>query len=142
MTPELQSTAKIENGILYDTALFSPGSKQVSFQFKVPYQKSEWQFTKQIVYATGGINIFLSDPNLVVDGPGIQPMGDFNIKGNIYQHYSIQQRLMPGMELSLLLKNLPGKTLDIKWIVLIVVGVFLTAGFIYTFLKKINHDKN
>jgi len=62
-------------------------------------------------------------------------MGDFNIKGKTYQHYSLQ-RMMPGMQLNLTLTNLPGKTVDIKWIILIVVIVFLVVGFGYTFLKK------
>jgi len=136
LTPEMQNTAKIENGTLYDTALFSPGSKQISFQFQILYKGNEWQFNRAIIYPTGGVNLFLSDANLKIDGPNIKPMGDFNIKGKNYQHYSLQQYLMPGMPLAFTLKNLPRQTMDIKWIVLTLVAVFLVVGFIYTFLKK------
>jgi hypothetical protein len=135
LTAEAQNTSTIKNGKLYDTALFSPGTKQYSYQFQIPHKGKEWHYSRQIIYPTGGINIFLADPQLTIQGPGIKPMGDFNIKGKTYLHYSLQ-RLVPGMQLDLTLTNLPGKSVDIKWIILIFVIVFLVAGFGYTFLKK------
>jgi hypothetical protein len=135
LTAEAQNTSAIKNGVLFDTALFSPGTKQYSYQFQIPHKGKEWHYSRQIIFPTGGVNIFLSDPQLTIQGPGIKPMGDFNIKGKTYQHYSLQ-RLMPGMQLDLTVTNLPGKSVDIKWIILIFVIVFLVAGFGYTFLKK------
>ena len=139
LTPEARNSSTVKNGTLYDSALFSPGSKQYSYQLQIPYKGNEYQYTRQIIYPIGGVNVFIENPQLTVQGPGVQPMGDFNIKGKTYQHYSLKH-LMPGMQLELTITNLPGKTLDfnfdIKWIVLIGVIIFLVAGFGYTFLKK------
>ncbi|MBC8180647.1 hypothetical protein H8E88_05930 [candidate division KSB1 bacterium] len=139
LTPDAKNSSTVKNGTLYDTALFSPGSKQYSYQFQIPYKGNEYQYTRQIIYPTGGVNVFIENPQLTIQGPGVKPMGDFNIKGKTYQHYSLKH-LMPGMQLELTLTNLPGKTIgfnfDIKWIVLLVVVGFLIVGFGYTFLKK------
>ena len=135
LTPESQNYVYVENNTLYESNLFSPGTKQFSYQFQIPYSNTEWKYQRPIVYPIGGVNIFIEDPQLTVEGPGVKPMGDFNIKGKTYQYYSLQH-LMPGMQLDLTLTKLPAKTIDIKWIILIVAVVFLVVGFGYTFLKK------
>jgi len=143
LTAEAQNTGTIKNGTLFDTALFSPGTKQYSYEFQIPIRGTEWSYSRQIIFPTGGVNVFLADPQLTLQGAGGKAMGDFNIKGKNYQHYALQN-LMPGMQLNLTLANLPGKSMiklpgnavDLKWIVLIFVIVSLVVGFGYTFLKK------
>jgi hypothetical protein len=43
---------------------------------------------------------------------------------------------MPGMELSLAIKNLPGKSFSLQWLVLIGVIILLVIGFGYTLTKS------
>jgi len=134
-TEEAQNWLKINGKSLYHTELMSPGSRQFSFRFAVPYKKKDWQLSRPIIYPIGAINIFVSNPELVLEGPGIQAMGDFGIRGTNYQRYSVQH-LMPGMELILSVKNLPVKSISLSWIVLIGVIVLLIIGFGYTLRKS------
>ncbi len=135
LSPEAQNSVAVENNTLYETDLLPPGTRQFSYQLQIPYTGNKWQYARPVIYPTGGVNIFVSDPNLTIKGPGVMPMGDFQIKGKTFQHLSVKH-LMPGMQLDLTLINLPGKTFDIKWIILIVVIVFLVVGFGYTVLKR------
>ncbi|MDW7680225.1 MAG: hypothetical protein SCK70_06650, partial [bacterium] len=96
LTPEAQNSVFIENNSLYEVDLLPPGSRQLSFRFQVSHSGEQWRYSRPIFYPTGGINIFLSQPELTIEGPGIAAMGDFHIKGAKYQHFSMQH-LMPGM---------------------------------------------
>ena len=137
LTPEAQNWVKLDGQTLYNTELMSPGSRQFSFRFAVPYKKKERQVSRPVLYPIGAVNIFVSNPALTIEGAGIQAMGDFGIRGTNYQRYSVQH-LMPGMELTLTVKNLPAKTfgLSTQWLVLIGVGILLVVGFIYTLIKS------
>jgi hypothetical protein len=137
LTPEAQSWVKLDGNTLYHTELMSPGSRQFSFRFAVPYKKKNWQFSRQILYPIGTVNIFVSNPELTIEGAGIQAMGDFGIRGTNYQRYSVAH-LIPGMELVLTAKNLPAKSfaLSTQWLVLIAVIILLIVGFGYTMRKS------
>ena len=135
LTPDAQNSVVIENDFLIDMALFPPGSRQLSFQLQIPHKGKEWHYTRPLSYPTGSINIFLSQPELTLEGPGIVPMGDFSIRNTNYQRFAVQH-LMPGMQLDITLKNLPRKSIPIQLIVLGIVAVFLLVGFGYTLLKK------
>ncbi len=135
LTPEAQTSVFIENNSLYETALLSPGTRQFSYRVQVPYAGKKWLYSRDVIYPSFGVNIFLVQPELAIDGPGIRPMGDFFIKEKTYQHYSIQH-LMPGEKLEFTLTNLPAKTFPVQLIVLIAVAVLALLGFTYTFLKK------
>ena len=135
LSSEAQNSVTVENNTIYETDLLPPGSRQFSYQLQVPYSGNKWQYVRPVIYPTGGVNVFVSDPNLTIEGPGVMPMGDFQIKGKTFQYFSVKN-LMPGMQLELTLINLPGKTIDIKWIILFIVLGFLILGFGYTFLKR------
>lgn len=135
LTPDAQNWVKLDGQTLYHTELMSPGSRQFSFQYSVPIKKKEWQLNRPTFYPIGSVNIFVSNPQLVIEGPGLQAMGDFGIRGTNYQRFSVQN-LMPGMELALSVKNLPGKSISFQWIVLIAVVIALLIGFGYTFKKS------
>jgi len=135
LTPEAHNWVKIEGQTLYHTELMSPGSRQFSFRYTIPYKKKEWQLTRPTLYPIGSVNIFVSNPQLKLEGPGLQSMGDFGIRGTNYKRYSIPN-LMPGMELTLTVKNLSGSAISIQWIVLIAVIALLIIGFVYTFIKS------
>ncbi|HDP98954.1 MAG TPA: hypothetical protein ENN22_07220 [bacterium] len=139
LTPEAENSVFIKNNSLYEIDLLPPGTRQLSYRFQVSHSGDQWRYTRPVIYPTGGINLFLSQPELSIEGAGIVPMGDFHIKGKKYQHFSMQQ-LMPGMIMEFTLKNLPKQTAPIQLMVLIAVGIFLLVGFGYTFLK--NKDKN
>lgn len=136
LTQEAQNMVRIEGNRLYHTELMSPGSRQFSFRFAVPTKKSEWRFSRPIVYPSGGINIFVSNPELTLQGPGIMNQGEFSIRGINYQRYSAFH-LMPGMELNFTIANIPVKhfSFSIQWLVLIVVVILLLIGFVYTIKK-------
>lgn len=137
LTPEAQSWVKIDGTSLYHTELMSPGSRQFSYRFVVPNKNKEWQFSRPILYPLGAVNIFVSNPELIIEGPGVAAMGDFSIRGTNYQRYSVAH-VMPGMELALTIKNLPASSfaLSSQSVVLIAVIVLLILGFGYTFLRK------
>jgi hypothetical protein len=135
LTPEAQNWVRIEGTTLYYNELMSPGSRQFSYRFVVPFKKKEWQLTRLNIYPTGAVNIFVSNPGLTIEGPGVQSMGEFSIRGTTYQRYSVAH-LMPGMELNLVIKNLPGRSIPIQWLVLAGVIVLLAAGFAYTIIKS------
>jgi len=137
LTPEAQNWVKLDGNTLYHTELMSPGSRQFSFRFAVPFKKQDWQFSRQTIYPIGAVNIFVSNPELAIEGAGIQPMGDFGIRGTNYQRYSVPH-LMPGMELALTVKNLPAKSFafSTQWLVLIAVIILLIVGFGYTMKKS------
>lgn len=136
LTPEAEPVVRLADGNLYHTELMSPGSRQFSFRFIVPTKKSEWQFARPIVYPSGGINIFVSNPEITLQGAGLSSQGEFSIRGTIYQRYSAFH-LMPGMELNFTIKNIPVKhfSFSIQWLVLIAVIVLLLVGFVYTLRK-------
>lgn len=135
LTAETQNSVFVENNTLYDTDLLPPGNRQLSFRLQVPHSGKEWHYTRSTIYPTFGINIFLSQPEITIEGAGIMPMGEFPIKGKTYQRFSIQH-LMPGMPLDIALKNLPAKSVQVQWIVLIAVGLLAILGFSYTFFKR------
>jgi len=135
LTPGARDWVKIDGKTLYHTELMSPGTRQFSFRYTIPFKKKEWQLTRPNFYPIGSVNIFVSNPQLVLEGPGLQAMGDFGIRGTNYQRYSVAH-LMPGMELKLSAKNLPGRTISVQWIVLIAVVILLLIGFGYTFKKS------
>jgi hypothetical protein len=136
LTPEARNWVRIEGQTLFHTELMSPGSRQFSYRFIVPFKKKQWLLSRPILYPLGAVNIFVSNPELVLEGSGVMAMGDFAIRGTNYQRYAVQH-LMPGMELVLSVKNLPVKAfvLSAQWIVLLAVIVLLIIGFGYT-LKK------
>ncbi len=137
LTPEAQNLVRIEGGMLYHTELMSPGSRQFSYRFVVPIKKKEWQFSRPILYPSGALNIFISNPDLTIEGRAVTAMGDFSIRGINYQRFSAFH-LMPGSELSFTIKNIPGKafSFSLHWLVLVGVIFFLVIGFIYTFIKS------
>lgn len=135
LTPEAQDWIRIEGQTLYHTELMSPGSRQFSYRFAVPNKKKEWRLSRPVLYPLGAANIFVSNPELVLEGTGVMAMGDFAIRGTNYQRYSVQH-LMPGMELVLTVKNLPARAISIQWIVLIGVIFLLVIGFVYTIKKS------
>ena len=134
LSQESQASMFIDNGKLIDTALFPPGMRQISYQFEVPKKGKVWHFSRQVEFPTMSANIFLRQPNLVVEGPGIQPMGDFPLRNVNYKHFMITH-VMPGTPLQITLKNLSGRALQIQWLVLGIVAVLLLLGFGYTMLK-------
>ena len=134
ITREAQHSIFVENQTIYKTDLFPPGTQQLSYRFQVPHSKKEWRYSRPMIYPTRSINIFIANPELTLEGPGIINNGDFKIRGENFQHYSVQN-LMPGMQLSLTLKNLSRKSIPVHWIVLAAVALFLIIGFGYT-LKK------
>jgi len=134
LTPEAQNWVYIDGGTLYHAELMSPGSRQFSYRFQVPYKKTEWQLSRPISYPIGAVNIFVSNPELTLEGPGVMPQGEFPIRGKSYQRYYVSH-IMPGMTLELTIENLPSGTVSVEWIVIIVVVVLLVVGFGYT-LKK------
>ncbi len=135
LTPEAQNWVRIEGITLYHNELMSPGLRQFSYRFVVPFKKKEWQLTRSIKYPIGAVNIFVSDPGLIIEGPGVQVMGEFSIRGTTYQRYSVAH-LMPGMQLSLVIKNLPGGSFSIQWLVLACVIILFVVGFAYTIIKS------
>ncbi len=136
LTPDAQNLVIVGGNRLIDTNLFPPGSKQLSFRYQVPVSGNDWQYSRPILYPSGSVNIFLDDPNLTIEGPGIESMGEFSIRGSTYMRYTITSHLMPGMQLEFKLKNLPEQKISIEWITLIAVAAFLVVGFAYTFLNK------
>lgn len=137
LTPEAQNVVRIDGGNLYHTELMSPGSRQLSYRFAVPMKKKDWQFSRPILYPSGGINIFVGNPQLTLEGPGISAMGEFSVRGTVYQRYAAFH-LMPGMALNFIIKNIPAKafSFSIQWLVLAGVVILLAAGFIYTIRKS------
>ena len=135
LTPEAQNWIKIDGHTLYHTELMSPGFRQFSFQYSIPYREKERQLIRPIIYPIGSVNIFVSNPELKIEGPGVESMGDFGIRGTNYQRYAVAN-LMPGMALDLTVKNLPGTKISIQWIILIAVVILLLVGFVYTFKKS------
>lgn len=137
LTPEAQNLVRMEGGTLYHTELMSPGTRQFSYRFIVPSKKKEWQFSRPIFYPSGAVNIFISNPDLTIEGPGITAMGEFSIRGTNYQRYSAFH-LMPGTELIFIIKNIPGRSFSfsIQWLVLAGVIILLAVGFIYTLRKS------
>ncbi|MDZ7319349.1 MAG: hypothetical protein ONB11_09365, partial [candidate division KSB1 bacterium] len=137
LTPEARNVVRIDGPMLYHTELMSPGSRQLSFRFAVPVKKKQWQFSRPSLYPAGAINIFVGNPQLTIEGPGISAMGEFSIRGTVYQRYSAFH-LMPGMMLNFTIKNVPVKTFSfsIQWLVLAGVVILLAVGFIYTFRKS------
>ncbi len=129
-----QGSMFVSDNKIIDSALFPPGTRQVSYQFEVPKPGSVWHYSREIHFPTMSANIFISQPHLKVEGPGIVPMGDFPIRNVNYQRYQIQHS-MPGTPLEITLSNLSKKSLPIQWIVLGVVAAFLLLGFGYTMLK-------
>ena len=136
LTPQAQESMTIEGNMLIDTGLFPPGMRQLSFQYDIPNPGKSWHFSRPIAFPTGSINIFLSQPDLTIEGPGIVPMGEFPIRNISYQRFAVKH-LMPGMPLEITLKNLSGgsKSIDLQWIVLGAVVIMFIFGIGYTMLK-------
>lgn len=134
LSQESQASMFVDKGRLIDTALFPPGMRQISYQFEVPKQGKVWHFSRNVLFPTMSANIFISQPRLIVEGPGIQPMGEFPIRNVNYQRYMISHS-MPGTPLQITLKNLSGKAIPIQWIVLGLVAISLLIGFGYTMLR-------
>lgn len=137
LTPEAQNGVRIDGGTLYHTELMSPGSRQFSFRFSVPVKRRDWPFSRPILYPSGAINIFVGNPQLTLEGPGVTALGEFSIRGTTYQRYSALH-LMPGMALNFTIKNIPATafSFSIQWLVLAGVVILLVAGFIYTIRKS------
>jgi len=135
LSPEAQNWVEVAGQTLYHTELMSPGTRQFSFQFTVPYNKKEWQLKRLTHYPIGSVNIFVSDPKLLIQGSGLEDLGEFSIRGTNYRRYSISH-LMPGMELDLTVKNLPSQSISIEWLVLIGVIGLLIIGVGYTIKKS------
>lgn len=135
LTPEAQQSVFIKDQALMTTDLLSPGSRQLSFRYHVPQKSKNWHYIRPIEYPIGEVNIFVSNPDITLEGPGVMPMGSFPIRNIDYKRYSVRS-LMPGMSLELTVTNIPGKSINWKWIVLIAVGVLLIIGFGYTLRKS------
>ncbi len=135
LTPEAQQSVFLKDQSLMTTDLLSPGSRQFSYRYHIPHKKGEWHYTRPIEYPIGEVNIFVSNQELTLEGPNITPMGNFPIRNTNYKRFSVRS-LMPGMDLELTVTNLPGKSVSVKWIVLIAVGVLLIIGFGYTLRKS------
>ena len=135
LTPEAMDWVRVQGQTLFHTELMSPGSRQFSYRLVVPSKRNEVQFLRPILYPIGAANIFVSNPDLVIEGPDVAAMGEFNIRGTSFQRYSVTH-LMPGMELNLTIKNLPGRTISFQWLVLLGVIILLVIGFGYTLTKS------
>jgi len=135
LTPESQQSVFIKDGFLMTTDLLSPGSRQFSYRYFVPHKKGEWHYTRDTLYPIGEVNIFMSNPDVSLEGPGVMPMGNFPIRNINYKRYSVRG-LDPGKILDVTVTNLPEASFPLKWIVLIAVGVLLAIGFGYTLRKS------
>ncbi|MFZ5516993.1 MAG: hypothetical protein ACOY90_10170 [Candidatus Zhuqueibacterota bacterium] len=135
LTPEARQSVFIKEGNLLTTDLLSPGSRQLSYRYFVPHKKGDWHYTRDTLYPIGEVNIFISNPEVSLEGPGIMPMGNFPIRNINYKRYSVRG-LMPGKTLDITVTNLPDKSFPVKWVVLIAVGILLVVGFGYTLRKS------
>ncbi|HQI47455.1 MAG TPA: hypothetical protein PLN61_02235 [bacterium] len=122
--PEL----KVHGNLIYDTGVFEPGNRQISFTYDLPWQKERAPLAIQIDQPTRSLDLFLPQTGLRLEGSGVQDLGPFTIRGTTYQRFGVENA-MPGTRLQLqVVRNAPAAVALPPWLTLAATGSLLILG--------------
>jgi cytochrome c-type biogenesis protein CcmI len=133
---------RTEGGIS-DTMPVEPGSKDVVFSYRLPYDSSRLSLTTPIYYPVGTLNLLVSAVGAKADSPQLDFLGPVDMGGQQFLHLA-KNDLPAGTEITIELSELPrvsglsatltGATLPWVGALLALVAVGIALG--YPFLRQ------
>ena len=84
-----------EGNTLYDVQPLVPGTKRVSYSYRLPIDKGTVNYARTIDYTTNVFSFFVSDPTMKVESAQLAEAEPFAIRGRQYQRWEASN-LPPG----------------------------------------------
>ncbi len=118
----------VHGHLLYDTGVFEPGRRQISFAYEIPWQKDRAPIEVDVPFATRAFDVFIGDEKMTLKGEGLVDHGPFNIRGVSYRRYGLQD-VAAGkrIQLQFLRSAATTDTANPKRLLLITAGVLLVG---------------
>jgi hypothetical protein len=133
------SDLHVHENVLYDTGVFEPGNRQISFTYALPWQRDRATLVIQVDQPTRSLDLFVSQQqNLRLEGSGLLNHGPFTIRGQAYQRYGVGNAL-PGsrIELQVIRQSAAQESMP-PWVTLAATGALLLLGVT---LARLRNDK-
>lgn len=125
---------------VYDRSPFTPGTKQVSYLYELPWRKNSAITTIQLPYDSRTFDIYLSNPNLQISSPQLVDYGPFTIRGVQYRRLGTSNvKAGTRIDIQLQREGLPVEQNPVPMI--IAVSVLLVLGLLFSLTQKSNPVK-
>ncbi len=124
-----------EGNTIYDVQPLAPGTKRVSYSYRLPIDNGTVKYARTIDYSTQVFSFFVSDPSLKIESAELTETEPLAIRGRQYQRWEAEN-LSPGTIVSVTLRSsgsLVGKSgpwlaaLGILVLAVVVVGALARA---------------
>ncbi len=139
MAGQFGTELHVHGNLVYDTGVFEPGNRQISFTYDLPWQKERATLAIQIDQPTRSLDLFVAQTGLQLEGSGVKDLGPFTIRGTTYQRYGVENA-MPGSRLQLqVVRSTPAAVALPPWVTLAATGALLVLG---TGLARVYNARN
>lgn len=130
-----QGGAKPVEGGLLITEPILPGVRQITFSFRLGFNKSELLWRQRVDFATDKLQLFIPEGKSTVEGGQLKKVGPFRIKDQAFSRYEAAG-LSPGGILDLKVSGLVPGQRNVTKPASIIFGALIFAGLIYALFKK------
>lgn len=130
---------------VFDTGVFVPGQRQVSYVYQLPWRKNAVTTFLKVMYAASSFDIFVNNPNLRIQSQQLVDYGPFNIRGVAYRRLGTSN-VNPGTQIELQIERDASIEQDPVTIILVtslLLGLVLAYGLsLKTISPKTNASNN
>ena len=120
---------------LFDTAVFLPGSHQVSFAYDVPWQNNFASLVTATRFPARSLNVFIDNPELLVSSSVLQNNGPFAIRGRNYRRFGAEN-IPPNRQIDIHISRPTDSADRSPSAALWVTALLLLGGFLYSTFKR------
>lgn len=125
---------------VFDTGVFVPGNKQISYVYQLPWRKNSTTVFLDIPYGANSFDIFLNNPNIKISSTQLVDHGPFNIRGTQYKRLGTSN-IIPGSRIEFNIQRDSKIVQDPVPIILFTTLLLLLAAF-YAISQKANTKKS
>jgi len=140
MAGQFGTELQVHGNLVYDTGVFQPGNRQISFTYELPWKGDRATLAVQVDQPTRSLDLFLPQSGFRLEGSGVSDLGPFTIRGTSYQRYGVDNA-MPGSRLQLQVVRLSTPPQELPpWLTLAATAALLVFGVslarVYTRRRK------
>ena len=125
----------VEHGRLFDFGIIGPGTKQMVYAYRLPAGDGLVSIHRTLDYDTQLFDLFIADPELEVNSPGLQAMGPFSIRNTVYQRFA-KENAASGERITITIRGAIGAKVPNSTPMIVVTILFLVAGVVIANLGR------
>ena len=111
-----------------------PGTRQIAYSYEIPWQKNTASVSLGVSYPTRTMDIFISNPKLILVSDQLQDLGPFTIRDVKYRRYGAEN-LTVGSKLSFRVVRMVNID-DSPLATIVLTSFLLIAGLLFSFYQS------